>query len=705
MFGANSMLGVGKGALLANQTALHVTGENISNVNTDGYSRRSVRFAEGYSIDYTPGQMGTGVRAEEVVRHFNNHIEKQYNERNSDQQRWNELYEELQSVETLFNESKGSGISTSLSNFFKGWSDLTQRADDAATRRSLVDNGVSFVNTVKQVDSDLDNLQQQVDATIAAEVQTANEVIQQIAEINKQINAHDLPGQNNTNNLYDQRATLVRQLSGILDVTTIDNGSGNFCVSTKAGQNLVDGVSHFSLEYTAAQSYYDPAVGSNYDGAIYYSGADNSEYTIEMVNGGTASDAGTATFRVSMDGGETWLTDEDGAIKEYAARGENNSVQVEGLQIYFGDKNDHTQNPTTNLSAGDRFTITPQKSLFWVKNTSTKENITPQVLGNGSVNSARITGGSLSAHFSYRDEYIGGYRDRLDAFSESVIWEVNRKHSQGAGLAKFGYLDGTYSVRHDDTALASNSTGLHFGSKLQSGSSMVYVYNADTGLMKSGAALDFDAAPGQQNFDPNVHSLDDVAAAYNRTFAGAIDASIVNGKLHLEATTGNQFAFGTDTTGLNAALGINTFFSGTNSHNIEINKRVSSDVNLLNAGHVNGAGEANAGDNTIATAIAALQSSEVTISTTQDGTTSQSITDYYNALIGAVGNDTAAAKFNASYSKTLAQELDARQQSVSGVNMDEEMANLVKFQHSYTAAAKIITTADQMIQTLLNLKN
>lgn len=82
----------------------------------------------------------------------------------------------------------------------------------------------------------------------------------------------------------------------------------------------------------------------------------------------------------------------------------------------------------------------------------------------------------------------------------------------------------------------------------------------------------------------------------------------------------------------------------------------------------------------------------------------ETLSGFFNAIVSSVGADTAASKFNAQYQDALAQDLDRRQQEVSGVNLDEEMSNLIKFQHSYTAAAKLISTADQMLQTLLGLK-
>ena len=206
-------------------------------------------------------------------------------------------------------------------------------------------------------------------------------------------------------------------------------------------------------------------------------------------------------------------------------------------------------------------------------------------------------------------------------------------------------------------------------------------------------------------FDPETHSLQDVCDAYERTFNGAIKADILNNKLVLRAEAGYTFAFGTDTAGLNAALGFNTFFKGTDASDIQINEKLTSDLDYLAAGHVNGAGELNTGDNTTALAMYDLREIEVSISTVTEGTTRSTILSYYNSLVGNVGTDTSRAKFNQNFYGTLANELDERQQQVSGVNLDEEMTDLIKYQASYTAAAKLITTADQMLQTILSLKS
>lgn len=715
MSSPSSVLNVGRWALFASQAALQVTGENIANVDTEGYARRRVVLEEGPGIDYRPGQIGTGVRATQVMRSFDEFVELQYYTESAKASRWTALDSTLGSVEALFNESNENGISDVLSSYFNSWNDLTQDPSDYASRLQVVNNATTLSGLLNQADTSLAVMQDRVELLIDETVKTANQLMEDIAELNRQINIHHIEGSNIPNSLYDKRDLLVRSLGETLDINYIDNGRGEVTITTKAGQVLVDGQDYYYLEYTSGETSKDLFHSSTFDGELYYEGNDTYEYTLEFVDPsspgnqgaalGMVSNASTAAqFRVSMDGGNTWLTDEDGNVRYFYARPEDGKVQVENLEIWFGTSADPSAAPAQNFTAGDRFTIVPKKALYWVQNTSHKENITPQIFQNGEDNQRRICGGTLGAYFNFHDDYVGKYRDKLDTFAENLIWSVNRLHSQGTGQEAFSFMNGTYSVEHTDTALGSDSTGLFFNDRLQSGSSMMYVYNASTGNLVSGAALDWSAAPGQQNFNPDIHTMSDAAAAINRTFSGALTATMVNNKLNIEGQSGYEFAFGTDSTGVYAALGLNTFFKGTDAGNIAVSDHLGTDLDHLSTGHVNGAGEMNSGDITTAQLIYDVKDAEIAFVTFQEGSTTSTLLEYYNGLVTNVGRDVANVAYNKDYTTTLTDNLNDRQQSVAGVNLDEEMTNLVMYQHAYTAAAKLITTADEMLQTVLALK-
>ena len=709
------LFNIGTSALNASQSNIAVTGNNIANVNTPGYSRQYVRLEEAYTLDGRPGGKGQGVNAVEVMRRFNKFLERAYLDKSSTTARWNSQYESLTSVENLFNETNRRGISSSMVSFFKGWQDLALRPDDPATRQSLLSYADNLALMYRQTTENLEEIRRQMDLSISEDVDKVNGLIKNIADLNRQIVMHTQPGVSNPNNLLDQRDMAVRKLAECVDINVIEGSNGEFTVQLKNGMTLVQGPQTFELTLQGPQAESNKAIDSPYKGEISFDGLDSHEYTVEMVNGGSVGDVPPPSFRVSLDGGKTWLRDDKGNeihydITDTDGDGNVDPVQVKNLKISFTspDSADPTL-ATQNFNATDRFIITPKTGVYWVEPTRGPQNITPQTYFDGTENQGRLTGGTMTAAFNVRDDNCGRYLDELNALASSLIWEVNRLHSQGAGLEHMTFANGTYSVYNAGQPLGSPQSGLNYYDKLSAGNVQFNIYNKETGDFIVGGPLDFDAAtPGVQNFDPAVHSMNDVANAINTTYAGQLKATVLDGKLSIQADPAANppvgFSMGTDSTGLMAALGINTFFQGTNATNISVNTEVHSNLNRICAGAVNGANEANPGDNTMANAIGKLLNKPVTISTLWKTTGNQSLSEYYSGLVATVGADTRSAKTNRDYNTALAQDLDERQASISGVNIDEEMAQLIKFQSSYTAAAKLITTADQMMQTLLGLK-
>lgn len=688
MSGVSGLLDIGKKSLFASQSAIEVVGNNISNANTEGYSRQAVVLEDGLYLNHIPGQLGTGVNATQVIRYFDEFIESQYNTKTSEQERWSTLYDSLQNVEGLLNESNSSGLSSVLTQFWADWQDLADDPQNASIRTELLGTASNLEGIIQSADEGLQSLQAAADDAISQEVDEVNSILASIAQINGQITINEEAGKNNANGLRDERASLVRDLAEKMDITYIDNGLGNVTILTKAGHTLVDGNEYFRLAFERPQAVADLTQGSTFDGTVRFSGQSSSEYTVEIVDPGAV---GTATYRVSTDGGKTWLKDENG-VGVF-------TTSTDGILLPDGKGTLAFDAGTgQDLQAKDSFQVLPKKSLFWYETTSSKVNITPQILPNGEDNERRLTGGSLTGHFQFRDTSVGGYIEKLDAFASSLAWEVNRIHSQGTGADRFETVTGTYAVQDAAEELGTPEAGLVFGDKLKTGNVMVYVYNQTTGALERSRSL-FSGT----NFDPATHSLQDVAAAFNAI--DGLDASILDGKLQVVGEDGYDFAFGVDSSGLLAALGINTFFEGSDARSLALNSTVVNNVSFLNAGHVNGAGEMNLGDNTTAKVIAALQTAKVSITTPSGGTSSQTLGEYYSALVALAGSETATAKFNYEYNAALASDLKTQQEAVSGVNLDEEMTNLIKFQHAYTAAAKLITTADSMLQVLLGLKS
>jgi flagellar hook-associated protein 1 FlgK len=331
MAGINSILSIAQTGLRASQVAIQVTGNNISNVDTEGYSRQVLLLQEAISISTSAGQLGTGVLADSIVRLFDKFIELQYLDKQSTASSYEAMYETLQSVESLFNESNTSGINSALATFFADLEKLSLNPDDSAVKEVLVDDTQTLLGMIAQVDSDMETIQNQMDDAISDAVNSINELAQEIAELNAQINKASADG-SSPNALLDLRDSMVRELAALVDIKYIDNGNGDITILTQAGQTIVDGTTTFTFAFEQGKTTKQLTQTSTFVGQAYYDGVDEYEYTLQVVDAGTVGSG--ATFRVSLDGGKTWLKDENGNDILYAADTESGKVKVGELEIW-----------------------------------------------------------------------------------------------------------------------------------------------------------------------------------------------------------------------------------------------------------------------------------------------------------------------------------------------------------------------------------
>jgi len=313
-----------------------------------------------------------------------------------------------------------------------------------------------------------------------------------------------------------------------------------------------------------------------------------------------------------------------------------------------------------------------------------------------------ISDGKIGGWLDMRDEIVGKYQLDLDALAKEFIWSVNQQHSQGAGLEGFSSVTGS-NAADTGTGLGTVSSGLDYYDKITDGSFNLWVYDS-TGDVVGGTATPI-------TIDAGTTTLTDLHDEIN-TMAPNVTASITDGKLTINADSGYTFAVSDDTSNVLATLGINTFFTGSGAGNMGVNDSIGLNQNNIAAGQVGSDGTISAGNNANALAVTDLQNTSMSISQwtcdrlngNTQGSTTSTIDDYYHSLMGSIGIASASASRDKSFSETMVNQISNIRDSISGVSLDEELTNLIKYQHAYAAATKLISTADEMLNTLLQVK-
>lgn len=315
---------------------------------------------------------------------------------------------------------------------------------------------------------------------------------------------------------------------------------------------------------------------------------------------------------------------------------------------------------------------------------------------------SQIQGGQMGAWIEIRDVVIEQYQANLNELAKGVISAVNKVHQNGVGLEALTEVTGSTIVTDADVPLASAASGIDFYDEIQDGYFKVFVYDSNG-----------DVVSHRIDVTTNT-SLNDVIAQLNN-ITGVTAVQNDTGKLNISSNLGYSFAFGevdTEQSNMLMALGVNTFFSGYNAGDMAVNYEVASNQNKVNAGIVDPkTGNIDPGDNKMALMIEDVQNQKLDfqkytyIRDQAPGveTVTTTLTDYLGAMLselGVIQNDYAANEDYNDLMVTQVQDLIAEK---SGVNLDEEMLNLLMYQRAYQGAARIITTADEMLQTLLQM--
>jgi flagellar hook-associated protein 1 len=255
MAGVRSIFEMGKGALTANELALQTLSHNIANVDTPGYTRQETILQTALPIPSALGLLGNGVKVAEVRRFTDKYLNDVIRDKNTDLefQKTSEQY--LQQMEGILNEDN-SQLTANLTGFFNAWHDLSTDPVSIPPRVALVTQGENLARSIGTVYSDLRGLQREMNSTIGQEVDNINRMTTTIADLNQRIADGGTDGR--ANDYLDQRAELVKELSGKLNIVSFEDNEGRITIMTANGKSLVDGNYHWNLRVS------DPEATGNF---------------------------------------------------------------------------------------------------------------------------------------------------------------------------------------------------------------------------------------------------------------------------------------------------------------------------------------------------------------------------------------------------------------------------------------------------------
>lgn len=284
--GLNTMVN----GIYTQRLGLNTVGHNISNSNTEGYSRQTAHAAATPSSEvYTlagASQVGNGSTVTSVIRARDIYADRQYWKENSTDGYYNGKANNYAKIESIFNDSDNSGVQNAMEKFYQAWQDCSTTASSDTSRQNVINAGQNFAQSLqiaaKQTKEQIDSLYDDISLSVVK----MNRLMGQVVELNKNIAGIEATGAH-ANDLRDQRDLIVDQLTSMTDITVYESANGMYTLVSN-GTTLVNGITKVDLEMSAPKNNTTYSL-SDYDimikqtGTVYTPGSGELKAQFEAV--------------------------------------------------------------------------------------------------------------------------------------------------------------------------------------------------------------------------------------------------------------------------------------------------------------------------------------------------------------------------------------------------------------------------------------
>ncbi|MBY0557395.1 MAG: flagellar hook-associated protein FlgK [Burkholderiaceae bacterium] len=651
----SNLLSIGTSGLLSAQVGLATTGNNITNAGVAGYSRQVAIQSDTATRDEGFGFVGSGTEVVAVRRFYDNFLATQLRGAEASQASLDAYSKQIAQVDNLLADPT-AGLSPALQDFFNGVQDATSNPASAASRQAMLSNAGSLVSRFQGMSARLSEIASGVNNQIASNVTEINSYAREIASLNNLISGLTTDGKP-ANDLLDHRDQLLTELNKMVKTTVLEGPSNTLTVEMGTGQPLVVGTTAFQL------------------------GTSNSPTDVARVTLGYKADNGTfsplpeSVFTGGQLGG--LLEFRNGALD----RAQNSMGQVAaGLAVSFNAQ--HVLGQDQNGALGTPF--------FGPINAYVGRNSHNSLASTADVTAVVTDAGALTSS-DYSVDYDGlnfnvtrksdGKITQINPFPQTVPQTIDGVDYTitGTPQAKDNFVvRPTYMAASQLEVLVVDRSKIALAAPIataapttNSGSGKITAGSVDAAYLQPGNAL---TAPLTLTFDKASGTLSGFPATQDVTVTVNGTATVYPaGTPSIPYTEGAAINFG----------GINVSISGTLA-----------DQDKFTVGpNVSGVGDSRNG-----ALLAALQSKNVL-----DGGRATYQTTYAQ-LVNFVGNKAREAQISNNAADAAVAQATNQQQSVSGVNLDEEAANLLRYQQAYQAAGKVVQMASTLFDILLNIR-
>lgn len=693
---------IARSGLYVSERGLAVTGHNLSNVDTVGYTRQQAMIETSHYItDYGKNgkmfQYGLGADIQETRQIRHTFLDNIYRQENTSLGYWETRSKTFQDVEAILNDPMGDGLQEVMNQFWDSWQELTKTPESLTTRAVVRQRGQALTYYFNHIGTQLDKLQADLNSEIKVRVDEVNDITGQLAKLNYKIATEEIGG-DAANDYRDQRNVLLDRLSKLCDADVLEMQDGQVDV-TLGGYYLVSKGTSTNLYVEAnpkhGEYFYPMLQGTNTEVNIkggILKGLLESRGEVPGIKGsyenGTPKEKVDITFAIdtsygSGTGADEYLSKLRDTIDEYVAGLKNSGVDfnirfvsmgagstVFNGAVYDRDNIDAFINDTAGLDAlcseaGD--TDASFGALI-----STLEGLNA---GGG------FREDTAKAVFVLTNESVDGndgtpaeaadYINRLNAIGMRTSVVTGKDYfSSGVGNTTSGKPEMGWNT------IAAGTGGTVFDIGAENFNNVVEFVNADTRRAVN-------ANSGNIPISKNIVS--DVKIKLNAMLSG----------LCKEINYLQKSGFTLDgQPGVNFFEPIDDLFP-IQMGNIKLSDALLSDNGLNNI--VTSDDKDAKGGNNIARLIANLRDQDIMT----DVTGVVSIDEYYRAVILDIGNGGSEALKTAENQTTIVQSVDQQRSSISGVSMDEEMANMMKFKFAYDASSRVLNIIDSMVENVI----